>query len=298
MAPFASSGDAILLIDSYTDEEMGKLYQDERVIKNNLKLIPIKELDTIAEDITFIMPWGWNSAIANLLESNGIDKKLLPNQKRIDNIRRLSHRRTTITFNKILNSLITDFKNPLPVELRSEDEIKVFMNLYEKIYLKQPWSSAGRGVVNNISLNEKLLLEWARGCIRKQGSVIGEKAFDKKAEFATEWVCFNGVVEFLGFSMFYTNNEGRYLSNIIGNQKELSERIKAVSPSFDHNLIVAQREAIERIIAPFYDGPLGIDMMTGKDNTILPCMEINLRLTMGHVAIKESKLNLNSSNRI
>ena len=38
-------------------------------------------------------------------------------------------------------------------------------------------------------------------------------------------------------------------------------------------------------MAPFYDGPLGIDMLVTSERNIHPCVEINLRDTMGRVAI-------------
>jgi hypothetical protein len=34
-----------------------------------------------------------------------------------------------------------------------------------------------------------------------------------------------------------------------------------------------------------YSGPFGIDMMIIKDGFLHPCVEINLRRTMGHVAL-------------
>lgn len=43
---------------------------------------------------------------------------------------------------------------------------------------------------------------------------------------------------------------------------------------------------LESIIGTDYDGPLGIDMMTvnGDGYTLAPAVELNLRMTMGHVA--------------
>ena len=37
-----------------------------------------------------------------------------------------------------------------------------------------------------------------------------------------------------------------------------------------------------------YEGPVGVDMMVLHDRMIHPCVEINLRRTMGHVALNIS----------
>ena len=46
-------------------------------------------------------------------------------------------------------------------------------------------------------------------------------------------------------------------------------------------------KALDSIIAPHYDGPLGIDMMFYKNENgeiaLNPCVEVNLRMTMGMV---------------
>ena len=45
--------------------------------------------------------------------------------------------------------------------------------------------------------------------------------------------------------------------------------------------------AIDELIAPHYDGPVGIDMMFYWDENgkiaLNPCVEVNLRMTMGMV---------------
>ena len=38
------------------------------------------------------------------------------------------------------------------------------------------------------------------------------------------------------------------------------------------------------MVAPHDTGPLGVDMLAGNDGTLNPCIELNLRRTMGFVA--------------
>ncbi|MBR5101650.1 MAG: hypothetical protein IK092_00820, partial [Muribaculaceae bacterium] len=45
-------------------------------------------------------------------------------------------------------------------------------------------------------------------------------------------------------------------------------------------------EAVNELIAPHYTGALGIDMLAYRDSgcvVTVPCVEVNLRHTMGHV---------------
>ena len=46
-------------------------------------------------------------------------------------------------------------------------------------------------------------------------------------------------------------------------------------------MIELQRDAIAEVVAPGYSGPLGIDMLATGDGRINPCVEMNLRMTMG-----------------
>ena len=38
-----------------------------------------------------------------------------------------------------------------------------------------------------------------------------------------------------------------------------------------------------------YVGPIGVDMLVGADGRINPCVELNWRMTMGHVALLRGK---------
>ena len=40
-------------------------------------------------------------------------------------------------------------------------------------------------------------------------------------------------------------------------------------------------------MAPWYEGPVGVDMLVTSDGNLHPCIEINWRMTMGMVAVLE-----------
>ena len=94
-----------------------------------------------------------------------------------------------------------------------------------------------------------------------------------------------GHISYEGLSLFHTAN-GAYTGNILATEQAKREMLsRYVSlPLLD--------SICEGIIAGLdladYCGPFGIDMMAVRaDNQLLlhPCVEINLRRTMGHVAL-------------
>ena len=112
-----------------------------------------------------------------------------------------------------------------------------------------------------------------------------EHAYNKVLDFATEWNIENGVATFLGVSVFHTSNRGKYQGNITGSQQYLMDVIMESAPRFGMDVINTQRSALQSVIGDKYNGPLGIDMMVCQEGDIHPCVEINLRHTMGSIII-------------
>jgi len=118
--------------------------------------------------------------------------------------------------------------------------------------------------------------------------VIGEPIYDKLLDFALEFECRDGQVSFAGYSLFETE-KGTYRSNFLLSNESVVLKLTECGLSSEQLLSVQQQLqtfiAIE--IAPNYSGMLGIDMFTYKENEqvkLHPCVEINLRMTMGCVA--------------
>ena len=128
-------------------------------------------------------------------------------------------------------------------------------------------------------------MEWAHGVIRRQWSIIAEPSWNKRLDFATEWTIRSGKPEFLGYSIFEASSRGKYHGNVEDSQENLLKRIQKAAPSFGEDIIEAQKMALATHIAPFYEGPLGIDMLSDNEGNINSCVEINLRLTMGHLSL-------------
>lgn len=296
-AKFATENDVILLLDDISDKELSQTQEFETLKRKGLRVVRINELNRFisnvaeGEDIE-IRPWGWNHSLRRILINAGIKPVLLKSEKEIDSLRMLAHRHTTIPFQEKLSSLLPDLQIPLPHEFISITEALEFASKHPVVYFKAPWSSSGRGVVCSSQLSMQEIESWIKGCLRRQGSVMGEIGFDRSADFATEWTCHKGNVEFVGLSLFKTSSTGKYLGNEIMSQHEINSYISALSPLWDKKIIDAQREALMEIIAPFYDGPAGIDMFLTLDNHLNPCVEINLRQTMGLAAFLQAQEHL------
>ncbi|MDE7401971.1 MAG: hypothetical protein K2M87_01005 [Muribaculaceae bacterium] len=284
--PIAKRGqDAILLLDNISHPEIELLSNYREAICNGIEIVTIEQLRNNPEKwCSFIpKPWGWNKSLLYLLKESVGTMPDLPTEFDIDNVRRLSHRRTSIEMLNFLQPITKD-EITIPFETSDISRIVTEFNKNHNLYLKAPWSSSGRGILFGGDLELKHVEPWARGIIRKQGSLIIEKAYIRNLDFASEWYIENGEVEFIGYSVFNVSNRGKYHGNLLLNQKEIIKLIETKC-YWDPYIIKHQKNAIKSIIAPSYSGPLGIDMLATASGAINPCVEINLRYTMGHIAI-------------
>jgi hypothetical protein len=239
--------------------------------------------------IESLCPWGWNVAVRKLFLAQGIADQLLPDLNQLAEIRRLSHRKTAIEALQFLHSDsdLTAFLPPTSKQL-SANEAELFAKKYQRTVFKAPWSGSGRGhnwISGSLSENAK---GWCRNIAEKQGCVIGEQMYDKVRDFAMEFRCSDGKVSFAGYSLFETGETGGYKSNALMSDSAILKIITQLIPN-DLLLNVQKRlmQFIENEIAVVYSGYLGVDMLIYKsDNGYLlhPCVEINLRMTMGMAA--------------
>ena len=159
-------------------------------------------------------------------------------------------------------------------------------------YFKLPWSSGGRGVVDTKELNKSQIQQWIRGSIKKQGSIMGEKAADRIIVFASLWETGNAQTTFKGYSISLSDGRGKYKGNVLAPQEQIYEYLQQESRQSIETIIERQKVFLNENIAPCYSGSLGIDMIIDTKGKILPCVEVNLRKTMGHMALCYSQLSL------
>ena len=197
------------------------------------------------------------------------------------------------------------------VECTTKEEVQAMITHYKKVVLKAPWSSSGRGIrflsplTSDCSRGFTIPVPqnidgWLRNTLQHQGSVMVEPLYTKVKDFGMEFYSDGaGNVTYLGLSLFHTSN-GAYTGNIIATEQAKREILSRYIPT---PLLDEIQERICQILGETfkgkYQGPFGIDMMVVKPSHLSPltthhflhpCVEINLRRTMGHVALALGKI--------
>lgn len=233
-------------------------------------------------------PWGWSLDAMKQLSNAGVDDNALIPISQIENIRQLSHRRTTISILSKLNELLPFQLPPLPYEATSANDVITFANKHNGCFIKSPWSSSGRGVFNASTLSENELRRQAEGIIKRQGSIMCEVAFNKLADFAMLFHSDGNIVKQIGYSLFFTGSGTSYSGNITTSDTIIEKYLSTMISIEQLHVISRKLEIIlTDIIAQEYSGYFGVDMLIYRENNknkIAPCIELNLRMTMGVVA--------------
>lgn len=220
-------------------------------------------------------PWGWSQHAETLFRRVGCGGPF-PDT---DRIRQLSHRRTALRLHSLLRGKLPYDLPPAPMEI---DDISLMPEGNDWV-IKSPWSCSGRGVVDCSSLSRENILRRAYDSIRSQGSVMVEPRLDKLRDFAMLYESTDNGVIYKGLSLFFTAGQTSYGGNIIAPEDELAAQLNAPYLPETAQAVAA---ALGEIIGPDYRGPLGVDMMLyGPDRFICPTVEVNLRTTMGFVAL-------------
>lgn len=277
-ATYASPGDIILILDGQNCCETERSQYAGAVRQKDMALC---RPDGIM-DMTFdrIQPWGWNSMLRRTLLDHSVPPRFLPTDDDIDRLRELSHRRTTIAFHRAFSDICGN-GCPVPVEIFNEDDVVDFWHDNPGCWLKAPWSSSGRGIMHTDELEERHIRPWARGVIRKQGSLLAEIDRGRRLDFATEWWINENDAIYLGLSVFRTSSRGKYHGNIRDSQENLRRIIEPECRIPLEEIIETQRDVLRALVLKRYKGPAGIDMLVSSEGELNPCVEINLRMTMG-----------------
>ena len=228
-------------------------------------------------------PWGWSRASRRMYLSRGFAPDALPDDARLARIRELSHRRTAAQIAGRLAGLAGTDMTPPAVECTTMTEVADFVERNGDVLLKLPWSSSGRGLVKVDPRTLSAQKGMIEGMIKRQGSVMAEKFYDKAVDFAMLFTMTDGRCEYNGLSLFATDRLGSYTGNTLAPQERLAELIAHPALS---SLSTALSQVLQDIIATDYDGPIGVDMMTLTDGRIDPAVELNLRMTMGHLCLR------------
>lgn len=238
------------------------------------------------------LPWGWNwDTREYLARTMHIGRENLPTDAQLEAMRQLSHRRTSIALLKAL-----DFSGQMPEYLDSVEKMSDFVARMDamgrEFVLKSPWSSSGRGLMRSAAMSREVLTRQASATITTMGGIMGEAWFPKLMDFAMLFRVGHSDVHFLGYSLFENAENCTYrMGYLLSNQAIEAKIGESGLPLLAERL----REALANVFRPFFGLPwqvgyIGVDMMrlaplaNNPDLSIHPCVELNLRCTMGVVA--------------
>lgn len=282
---------------------------------------------TLWKTIDRIAPWGWDLLVRHSLHRLGAPERLLPSDAALEALRRLSARTTTAELLPMIRQTLSErMDSPTvghSVIIRSIEEAERLTADWGGAVAKSLWSCSGRGVfLVGATLTGKERARLAR-LLRDHGAVELEPVYEKLLDFALE---FEGCKQpgndlavpeadttdatagmtnhsngsagpafpFLGLSVFTTHAFSGYVANRPCSQAEAAAAVRQVLPALPPPEVLA--DAVSAVVFPFispaYHGPWGIDMMvvrTPEGPRLHPCVEINLRRTMGHAAVWEGK---------
>lgn len=151
---------------------------------------------------------------------------------------------------------------------------------------KLDFSSSGRGVFFPRSAEE------LQEMLRKHQELYLEPWLDRVADRGYEFVRHpDGAIEYLGVHLF-TTGQGRYGASLVAPREVVLEHLRRQPTTPSHEEYVAHLlERLRGYDFHGYAGPFGIDTVVWRDGDHLrlaPSVEINLRRTMGHVALELS----------
>jgi len=294
---FAKPGDIVLvetLPDAvYLDKMKQNGFQLPRFVEKRLFFQKKQYLNC---QINKLKPWGWSLSVYNDLRelkpfTSGAFKES-PHFEWNPALRELSGRSTA---SRLLSAII-DLRLPfcidergLPIKVTSFVDVDALLEERGKIVLKAPWSSSGRGVLmlekGHFNAVNKA---WVQGVINEQGYLMAETWYERLEDLSFLYSVTRAKVELLTISSFITAEKGQYLGSYIHkpvHSREYSGIVAELSSTRLLDIVAGLMQDMG--FCDLYEGWIGVDAMIvrhGGRTLLHPCLEINCRYTMGHVA--------------
>ena len=232
-------------------------------------------------------PWGWSKAAKHVFLKRGVAENLLPTDAELEDWRMLSSRAFAVEYLNAFLSQATE-KEYVGEQMRFLGSLEELDPPTSAMIFKSPWSSSGRGVFMAESLDDATQ-KHLKGFVRHQGGFLVDLYYNKVLDFALEFKVENdGEVHFLGFSVFSAGVQGNYGYNLVAPQNELRTIIEQAARQSVDSLLQSHLSLLRQKLAGRYRGFVGIDMMVVDESGVVkihPCVEINLRLNMGILAL-------------
>lgn len=236
-------------------------------------------------------PWGWSFSIKTRLLSMGVSPDVLPDDTQIEILRQLSHRAITRQIIDQLHQRDICPEIEKPQQLYTISAVKDFVEKHRYTVLKAPWSSSGKGICWCRNSFDKIVENWSCGILSRQKSVIAECYYSKQIDFAMEFHRKGKEISFAGYSCFNTDSRGAYHGNWLASDQTIELYLSSYVGIRPMLLLKSEMcHILEMLLVNSeYEGYLGVDMMIYKNEAddsylIHPCVELNLRMSMGMVA--------------
>lgn len=234
-------------------------------------------------------PWGWNPSVRRYLRKAGLPEESLPAAEDLQRWRGWASREQVA-------GILEKFQG-IPhcvgesVNLRDVADCRAYAeSCREGAVLKAPWSGSGKGLRWCRGAWTEETERWCARLLRRQGCVVASPWYAKVEDFAMEFVADGrGGMSFAGYSLFRTNERGAYVGNWLLSDDGIERHLEQNLPC---GLLPQVRESMRRELAtrfPTYAGCLGVDMMVcrwANGYAVHPCVEVNLRMSMGMVAAR------------
>jgi hypothetical protein len=272
----------------------------------NISVPRFIEINTALTNKTFLkqklgqlFPWGWSPATHHLLHplkqncSNNFKHGPFASWENMD--KELYSKKTASEILKqILPLLKSDFLLPhinTPVITNNYSGIIEAKEKWGEIMVKAPWSSSGRGLQPVLqspihpSIKKRIV-----ALIKSQEYVLVEPYLNKILDLSFQFKINKGKANFINTSYFITDSKGQYQGTFLnGLPSELQKRVSSIISFSKREIIPALKTILENSsYARYYNGFLGVDALIYKTKEgqlkINPCLEINLRYTMGLLA--------------
>ena len=165
-----------------------------------------------------------------------------------------------------------------------ERACKIFDNNF---VVKSLWSSSGRGVAKSDNfISAEYFTRWAEARLKSDDAFVVEPLLQKVSDIAfLYYINDDATVSYLGYNVFSSDAAGRFGRELIGAHHPSLDII--INDRLTQVVDLHRKALINSNINKKYSGYLGFDSMLFLDENgemrFRPCVECNLRMTMGNV---------------
>ena len=295
-----------VIVDNYPSDDFLSSFN---LLNKNLPQFILKSnlsSENIDEDISIssLKPWGWSPAmhsfLAPLKKYCSLEFRNSPVFSWKSDFRELYSKRFSremlTKFLEIQNDDIFISRSDISVICTNKNEINEAHKKWGDLMVKAAWSSSGRGlqIINQWPIHPKV---WERieGIINSQAFVLVEPLLNKKMDLTYQFNMQNGQLSYLGVSVFNTSEKGQYLGSLLNyNFADYDDGLnRFVQDSSDLIISTLTKIIQESTLSSSFEGYLGVDVLVYEDENcfkINPCLEINLRQSMGLLSLNIEKL--------